>query len=78
MTRPLLVWPAGGGPGVPVYLREGVHQAAVEGLLFGRVVVILIGGGGLRAIKAEGVQRAGAVAGGVQGSLDYLSESASV
>ena len=36
-------------------LREGVHQAGVEGVLLFGVAVILVGGGGLRGAQAEGV-----------------------
>ena len=40
---------------MPVKFGERVHQAAIEGLLFRHVVVILIGGGGFGAVQAEGV-----------------------
>ena len=46
--------PPGGGPATPV-LREQVHQTTIKGQLFRRVIVVLIGGGRLRAVQTERV-----------------------
>ncbi len=55
----------GGRVGRPVAaadrMRKEIHEAGVERELLRRVVVILIGGGGLRPVEAERVHGAGAV-----------------
>ena len=46
---------------MPVAIGKQIHQSAVIGDLLGRVVVILIGRGGLRSIQAERRGRARAI-----------------